>query len=268
MPEYSDFRQATPYWVALSTPDLEASMAFYSIIFGWRFDQTLSDQNGVDVYALANIETGNPAAVSEQSDQDIESGVRPSWGVYVRVDDIVDVVLRVEDLGGAIIQSLTKIGEYGISAVVSDPTGGTLVFWEAFISGPTVLREHGAMQWCELMSTDPESAAAFYRSLLDVTTNAMEMPDGSYNYIINTQDGPVFSISALSGLSDDLIVRAGGTMWVTYFNVDDVDAAVDRAVKHGAELPDPPWDVPGIGRMAWIYDPQGALLGLITPPKA
>ncbi len=240
-------------------------MAFYSHIFGWRFDETLSDQNGIDVYAFAKIEAGNPAAVSQQSDKYVESGVRPNWDVWVMVDDIIDVVLRVDDLGGAVIQSITKIGEYGISAVVSDPTGGIVNFWEAIRSGPTVLREHGAMQWCELMSTNPESAATFYRSLLDVTTNAMQMPDGSYNYIINTQDGPVFSISALDGLSDELIARAGGTIWVTYFNVEDVDAAIDRAVKHGAELPDPPWDVPGIGRMAWLYDPQGALLGLITP---
>ena len=76
------------------------------------------------------------------------------------------------------------------------------------------------------------------------------------------------SISALGGLSDELIARAGGSMWVTYFNVNDVDATVEIAVQHGADLPDPPWDVQGVGRMAWIYDPQGALVVLITPAPA
>ena len=52
------------------------------------------------------------------------------------------------------------------------------------------------------------------------------------------------SISALGGLSDELVERLGGPMWVVYFNVDDVDAAADRAVRHGGELPDPPWDGP------------------------
>ena len=96
----------------------------------------------------------------------------------------------------------------------------------------------------------------------------MEMPDGSVNSIVSTTDGRVMGISALDGLSEELRARFDGPTWVVYFNVDDVDAAVERAVQKGAELPDPPWDVPGVGRIAWIFDPMGALLGLITPPSS
>ena len=118
------------------------------------------------------------------------------------------------------------------------------------------------------MSTDADATIGFFRGVLEVKTDPMEMPDGSTNAIIVTDDGPVMSVSALSGLSDELVERASGSMWVVYFNVDDVDAAVESAVSKGAELPDPPWDVPGVGRMAWIYDPQGTLTALITPPAA
>ena len=163
------------------------------------------------------------------------------------------------------VQAPSKVGEYGISAEIADPTGGKVNIWQAFQSGPTIKHEHGSMQWCELMTPDPEAVAAFYRNSLQVSTDPMEMPDGSINSIVSTKDGPVMGVSALSGLSDELIARLGGPTWIVYFNVDDVDAAVERAEQHGAELPDPPWDVPGVGRMAWIYDPQGALLGLITP---
>ena len=146
---------------------------------------------------------------------------------------------------------------------IADPTGGAANVWQAIQTGPTIKHEHGSMQWCEYMTTDPAAVSAFFRTLLRVKTEPMEMGDGSVNSLVFTDDGPVMNTSGLSGL-DPNSARYPGPMWVTYFNVNDVDATVEIAVQHGADLPDPPWDVPGVGRMAWIYDPQGALTGLIT----
>ena len=158
----------------------------------------------------------------------------------------------------------SKVGNYGISTSIADPTRGTGNVWQSIQSGPTIKHEHGSMQWCEYMTTDPAAVSAFFRTLLRVKTEPMEMGDGSVNSLVFTDEGPVMNISGLSGLGPNS-ARYPGPMWVTYFNVNDVDATVEIAVQHGADLPDPPWDVPGVGRMAWIYDPQGALTGLITP---
>ena len=155
----------------------------------------------------------------------------------------------------------SKVGNYGISASIADPTGGTANVWQAIQTGPTIKHEHGSMQY---MTTDPSAVSAFPRTLLRVKTEPMEMGDGSVTSLVFTDEGPVMSISGLSGL-DPYPARYPGPMWVTYFYVNDVEATVEIAVQHGADLPDPPWDVPGVGRMAWIYDPQGALAGLITP---
>ncbi len=38
MPKRTSYAQGTPNWVDLQTTDPEAAKAFYSGLFGWRFD--------------------------------------------------------------------------------------------------------------------------------------------------------------------------------------------------------------------------------------
>ena len=243
-------------------------MSFYAHLFGWGYDEAPPEDVGGRRYAWAKNSSGYPAGIASMDDEQIASGVKPSWSVQLLVDDIEEITERTTDFGGSVAAAPAKVGEYGIGAEIADPTGGRVNIWQAFQSGPTIKHEHGSMQWCELMTPDLQAAADFYRVLLRMKTEPMEMPDGSVNSIMSTADGPVMGISTLGDLSDELISRLGGPTWVVYFNVDDVDAAADRALQHGGELPDPPWDVPNIGRMAWIYDPYRTLLGLITPPSA
>ena len=267
MPRYTNLTQGTPFWVDLASPDIAASMSFYAHLFGWGYDEAPPEDVGGRRYAWAKNSSGYPAGIASMEDEQIASGAKPRWSVQLLVDDIEEVTARVADFGGSVVVTPAKVGEYGIGAEIADPTGGRVNIWQAIQSGPTIKHEHGAMQWCELMAHDPEAAAEFYRDLLKVKTDPMEMPGGSVNSIVITEDGPVMGISALGGLSEELIARLGGPTWIVYFNVDDVDAAAERALQRGAELPDLPWDVPGIGRIAWIFDPQGALVAVITPAR-
>ena len=266
MPGYTDLSQGTPFWVDLGSPDFEASKSFYVQLFGWAYEEAPPEDAGGRTYAWAENATGYAAGVYAHEMSGNEPADRSRWDVQLLVEDMAEIVRKTEALGGSVVAEPSKVGEYGIGATIAEPTGCPIIVWQPFTTGPTIKHEHGSMQWCELMSTDADATSSFFQELLGVKLDRMEMPDGSTNSIVVTADGPVMSISSLDGLSDDLVARAGGSMWVVYFNVDDVDAAVQRAVANGGELPDPPWDVPGVGRMAWIYDPQGGLAGLITPP--
>ena len=268
MPQYTNLSQGTPFWVDLGSPDIAASMSFYANLFGWNYEEATPEDVGGRRYVWAKNSSGYPAGIASQSGEEISSGAKPQWSIQLLVDDIEEVTGRVADFGGSVVQAPAKMEEYGIGAAIADPTGGRVNIWQAYQSGPTIKHEHGSMQWCELMTPDPEAVAAFYRMLLQVKTDPMEMPDGSVNSMVSTADGPVMGISALGGLSEELLARLAGPTWIVYFNVDDVDAAVEQAAQSGAELPDPPWDVPGVGRIAWIFDPLGALLGLIRPPRS
>jgi hypothetical protein len=49
---------------------------------------------------------------------------------------------------------------------------------------------------------------------------------------------------------------------LTYFLVDEVDAAAAKAKQMGANLNVPPMTVEGVGRMSILADPQGAVFAI------
>jgi predicted enzyme related to lactoylglutathione lyase len=53
--------------------------------------------------------------------------------------------------------------------------------------------------------------------------------------------------------------------WISFLAVDDVDTRVAKAVRAGAELVMPIFDVPDVGRIAMLREPGGAGIGWITP---
>ncbi len=49
---------------------------------------------------------------------------------------------------------------------------------------------------------------------------------------------------------------------VIYFTVTDLDAALERAEHLGGSRIVPAWEIPGLGRMAVLTDPDGNRVGL------
>jgi len=84
----------------------------------------------------------------------------------------------------------------------------------------------------------------------------MEMPGGEYTCLV--VDGR----------------QVGGAMppqgegipphWNVYFNVEDVDASMATAQELGAQVVAPAFDVPGVGRMGFLADPQGATFAVVA----
>ena len=52
---------------------------------------------------------------------------------------------------------------------------------------------------------------------------------------------------------------------MAYLAVDHLDARVEKAVKAGARLIKPIFDVPCVGRIAILMEPGGAGIGWMTP---
>lgn len=53
--------------------------------------------------------------------------------------------------------------------------------------------------------------------------------------------------------------------WLAFIAVDDIDARIARIDDAGGEVTRAPWDVPGVGRIAIVKDPTGAVCGWMTP---
>jgi hypothetical protein len=119
--------------------------------------------------------------------------------------------------------------------------------------------------WYELMTPDPGAVAPFYRAVLgwEIPAEGHPMPNGSEYREIRRGDGG-FAGGVLT-LTAQMAGSGVQPSWQTYFEVDDVDAAVATASGLGASVHMPPMTMDGVGRMAMIADPQGASLYLMDP---
>lgn len=116
------------------------------------------------------------------------------------------------------------------------------------------MARHGFPIWYELVTPDPEGAKAFYEAVADWTI-APPPPHGPDYRMISAADGGVGGVLRL----DDAMKAAGAQpTWLMYVGVEDVDATAEQARSLGASVLVPPTDIPGVGRFAFLADPQGA----------
>ena len=120
---------------------------------------------------------------------------------------------------------------------------------------------HGRVIWSELNTRDPETAKRFFATTMGWTFEPKPMGDGVIYWIAKAGDhmaGGLFNISApvFDGVPEH---------WLTYLGVDDVDESVAGIAKAGGTVLRDPWTVPGVGRMALVRAPGGAVMSWMTP---
>ncbi len=124
------------------------------------------------------------------------------------------------------------------------------------------MTEHGMITWSELMTTEVEKAKAFYETTLGVSFEPFAADAEGRYHVAMAGGKPAWGLMDMTGRPD-----AGPAMWFTYIAVDDVDARAEKAVKAGAELMMPIFEVPTVGRIALIRDASGAMIGWMTPSE-
>ena len=119
----------------------------------------------------------------------------------------------------------------------------------------------GRFIWQELLCSDITAATFFYSRIL--FWKGQPFSPGSPYLMFTAADGR--PVAGAVRLSEE--ARAQGTVahWRGYIGAADVDAIVTRATRLGARLLQPAQDVPAVGRVALLADPEGALFGLFRP---
>ena len=113
---------------------------------------------------------------------------------------------------------------------------------------------HGSFIWYELLTRDAAAAKAFYDSVVGWNIDADPAPGGMNYRMIVADDGMTGGVMQLSA---DMIANGARPGWLGYLGVDDVDASVAAVVGSGGQVHLPAFDVPGVGRIAMVSDPQG-----------
>lgn len=120
---------------------------------------------------------------------------------------------------------------------------------------------HGTFHWNELRTRDAAKAMKFYTTTIGWKFERMATPSGE-DYWLAVEGGvPVAGLFHLTPGKFDGVPES----WIGFLAVDDVDARVAKAVKAGAKLMMPIFDVPNVGRIAMIMEPGGAGIGWMTP---
>jgi len=120
-----------------------------------------------------------------------------------------------------------------------------------------VYKTHGAFSWSELTTGDPEAAAAFYGKLFGWRVETMDMGTGPY-HVVKVGDTSVAGIMKTPAETGPM-----PPAWGCYVTVDNTDATVAQATALGGKIVAPAMDIPGVGRMAVIADPQGAVISVM-----
>jgi hypothetical protein len=109
--------------------------------------------------------------------------------------------------------------------------------------------------WIDLSTPDPEAARAFYQAVF------------GWEYDIS---GPEYGGYANARIGAHTVAGIGGSMpdappappaWSTYFASHDIEADVERAAAHGAQVIVPAMQIGSFGSMAICLDPVGAAFG-------
>ena len=122
-----------------------------------------------------------------------------------------------------------------------------------------MLNKHGEFIWYELLTGNSDEALSFYSAILGWQATSSGQPDRDYR-ILRAQDqqtGESFDIGGLMQLTEEM--RKGGVrpIWLGYIGVDNVDQTVKRIVAAGGNELMPAADIPQVGRIAMVADPQG-----------
>jgi uncharacterized protein len=117
----------------------------------------------------------------------------------------------------------------------------------------------GKFVWHDLMTTDVDRAVAFYTALLPWTLENADMGEmGTYRMILaaGAGQGGFMPLDPAHGMPSH---------WVGYVAVEDVESAVEAALRNGGQAPVPGEDIPKIGRFAVVLDAQGAVSSPFRP---
>ncbi|NIJ67103.1 hypothetical protein FHR20_004081 [Sphingomonas leidyi] len=116
------------------------------------------------------------------------------------------------------------------------------------------MNAHGSFIWYELVTGDSAKAKAFYDSVCGWNIDAQPAPGGMDYRMINAADGQAGGVMQLNA---DMIAGGARPTWLGYLGVDDVDASVAAVVAAGGQVHLPAFDIPDVGRLAMVTDPQG-----------
>ncbi|MEP7075553.1 MAG: VOC family protein [Acidobacteriota bacterium] len=122
----------------------------------------------------------------------------------------------------------------------------------------------GEICWRELATKDLAAAIEFYAKLFGWTLEQSKVTGMDYKEI--QRDG--VSYGGMMEIDEKWGPEPPPSHWSTYIAVANADETTAKIKANGGSVKVPPFDAPGVGRMAMVSDPSGAPFAIIqfAPP--
>jgi predicted enzyme related to lactoylglutathione lyase len=237
------------------TTDMEGAKAFYSEVIEWGTqDASLTPAYGIFTAASVSV-----AGMLCLPDEAVKSGFRPTWLGYVSVADVDAAAARVAQLGGAVHVPPKDIAGISRISIVVDPqtaTIGLLKWCDDRHELPPNPDASGRVGWHELFADDCEQAFDFYRNLFGWRKAQTDIGATGTYQLLAVEDliiGGMFTKPPIVPIP----------FWLYYFNVEDIDIALQRVKAARGRIMEGPLEIPGDRWIIRCTDPQGAIFALV-----
>jgi predicted enzyme related to lactoylglutathione lyase len=254
----TSYVDGAPNWTDLAVTDVTAAADFYGALFGWQFQSAGPDSGG---YGFLTLHGATVAAVGPLTEED----AGPAWTIYFQTSDADETAVAVQKAGGTVRLAPTDVATLGRTAAFTDPTGAEFAVWQpGEIKGLGAVTDANTLAWTELYTTDAAAATGFYRDVFDWQTRDEPMGPVTYTIVTPAAGAEKASQGGIMQLPPDHLARGSSSEWHPYFEVADCDATFAIASSNGASAMIAPMDAEGVGRLAMLADPQGAVFAVIT----
>lgn len=242
-------------WHEVNTRDPAGTVAFYGGLLGAATaampmphgEYTMLSVQGHAVLGVMPLDGLAPAHVPTH------------WLGYVAVTDVDAATARAQRLGAVVLVPPMAI-PIGRWSLIEHAAGGLAALFQAEPGKTDGTNSFGpgAVVWNQLVTPDVPGAVAFWGELLGWESTLAPDGGGSGARRMQAHGRPVAGIMQ-SARPDD------HPSWLAFIAVERLPDALERALSLGATQRSEPILVAGLGTVAVLADPQGALFALGDP---
>ena len=122
----NQFKYGEFCWNELMTPNPAKAKEFYGSLLGWKTEDVEVNDITYTLIRTGDKEIGGMM----QTPKEKQEHVPPHWMSYIYVKSVEETLAKATSLGATVVYPETQAGDYGRFAVIQDPTGAHIAFWQ------------------------------------------------------------------------------------------------------------------------------------------
>ena len=125
MPDVKENRLPVFSWENLATTNIELAKKFYQGLFGWDVTDIPTGTYGThSFFSLHGKEVCSVSEIKEKQRKSFAS----QWVPYISIENIEELIGRIQNAGGAVLDAISPIADAGQTTIIKDPPTQYLPF--------------------------------------------------------------------------------------------------------------------------------------------